>query len=172
MVRMCLLIAAVSLAPLAELLGQAEPATALARLRTGQTLRIRLHDGQSLQARVASVDSEPRIVRSAAPDLAIPLSAIDSLWLKRHATKTGALVGAIVLGAGMGATVASYCSTGDECADGAWLAGAGIGAGAGALLGAGIGSLIPKWRLIHPSRATLSLRPARIGLSAVAQVRF
>lgn len=178
MIRLLFLIAAVSLAPLADVVGQAEPATVLARLRTGQTLRVRLHDGQRLQARLASVASEPPILRLAGRVLPIPPSTVDSLWVQGHATRTGALVGGIVLGAGSFALGAWLCSSFDqysECSGSDWVAVAGFGlagTGVGALLGAGLGSLVPKWRLAHPGRVALSLGPDRISPSAGARVQF
>jgi hypothetical protein len=83
------------------------------------------------------------------------LASIDAIWVRGHATKTGAIVGgvagAILFGAFVGYAVNGLCEV--DCdnsfLEGALVGGA-IGLGGGALLGAGIGALIPKWRLRFP----------------------
>ena len=83
------------------------------------------------------------------------LAAVDSIWVKGSAVKNGALiggaVGAVLFGTFLALAVDAFCEF--DC-DGEWVGGAVVGGGlgflGGGLLGAGIGALIPKWRLRFP----------------------
>ena len=126
-------------------------------LRAGQTVRVRLSDGQRFEAGIVGVDSSPVVLRFAQSPQLVPISSIDSLWLRRTSAKRGAIIGGIVVGALAFAAGAAECSIVGE-SDGceAWgyvLLFSGGGAAVGALLGAGIGSLFPRWQpLGHPVR--------------------
>ena len=61
------------------------------RLRAGQTVRVRLADGQRFEARIASVDSNPLALPFTQSPQRVPISSIDSLWLRRRGTGRGAL---------------------------------------------------------------------------------
>jgi hypothetical protein len=125
---------------------------ALLRVRPGTT--IRLHS-TALPGRV-----EGRLVGSTPSMVSLTVgvqpaeyarTAIDSLWVRRRATGTGALVGAIpgaIAGTVLGAVVnAVACSDdgGDPCPEAVPLLGL-AGAATGAVLGAVVGSFIPKWQ--------------------------
>jgi hypothetical protein len=88
--------------------------------------------------------------------MAVPASTLTALWVRGHATKTGAIVGGAVGAAVVGFLNGALCSlgrsddgiVGNEGFDtGCAAAGAGVGMVAGGGVGAGIGALIPRWRL-------------------------
>lgn len=145
-------------------------------LRTGQTLRVRLADGQRFEAKLVGVDSNPLVLRFVQAPLGVPISSINSLWLRRRGTGRGALIGGIVVGAASFAFLALVCnafSEGNGCES--WGAVAGltlVGGGAGALVGAGIGSLFTRWQRLDPQRVTISLGVGNLGVRAGARIRF
>jgi hypothetical protein len=76
----------------------------------------------------------------------IDLSAIDSVWVRRNNAGLGALVGALALAVAGSVGGAALCG-GLECDPGTGaLALGAVGLGAGALIGAGIGALVPRWK--------------------------
>jgi hypothetical protein len=81
--------------------------------------------------------------------LRVPAVSIDTLWTRGRSTGVGALVGAI-LGAGLGVLAGS--ELGEENAGSARnvLGMVGIGAVGGGLLGAVIGTPIPRWKRRFP----------------------
>ncbi len=169
-----LLLSASLCAPLSELRGQTK-ATRPVRLRPGQTVRVWLADGPRFEAQLIAVDSSPVVLRFLQPGQAIPITVIDSLWLRRRATGRGALIGGIVLGGGSFAFLTFICRAIGEGECNAWGAVVGLslaGAGAGALLGAGIGSLIPTWQRLDPKQVTVSLGVGNLGWTAAARIHF
>jgi hypothetical protein len=93
------------------------------------------------------------IVLSPEPEpLRVPATGIDSLWTRGHSAVRGGIVGGLLLGV-LGAVVGA--SIGEEGGDdynpgfGALVLGGG-GAVGGGLLGALIGSGIPRWHRRHP----------------------
>jgi hypothetical protein len=90
---------------------------------------------------------------------ALPVRDLAKLWVRGHATKTGAIVGAaigvaagaFIGGAGCGLAHSDDGIIGNEDFDfGCAAAGAGIGLIIGGGMGAGVGALIPKWHLRYP----------------------
>jgi hypothetical protein len=81
--------------------------------------------------------------------LRIPVTNIDTLWDRRTASKTGALVGGL-LGAGIGVLVATQAVEKGETppADyvGVFAIGGAVGGG---LLGALVGRAFPKWHRLY-----------------------
>lgn len=81
--------------------------------------------------------------------LRIPVTSIDTLWDRRTASKTGALVGGL-LGAGIGVLVATQAVEKGETppADyvGVFAIGGAVGGG---LLGALVGRAFPKWHRLY-----------------------
>ncbi len=146
------------------------------RLHAGQTVRVRLADGQRFEARLVSVDSSPLVLRFAQSPQGVPISSIDSLWLRRRGTARGAIIGGIVVGGAsfaLGALVCTVVGEGTGCNDwGAVVVFSVAGAGVGALLGAGVGSLFPRWQRVDPQRVTLSLGAGNGGLRVGARIRF
>ncbi len=144
-------------------------------LRAGQTVRVRLADGRRFEARLAGVDSSPLVPRFQQLQQVVPITAIDSLWLRRRATGRGAIVGGIVVGGASFAFLTIVCQAISEGQCDAWGAVIGLsvaGAGAGALVGAGIGSLIPRWQRLDPQRVTISFGVGNLGVKAGARIRF
>lgn len=144
-------------------------------LRTGQTVRVWLSDGQRFEAQLVGVDSSPLVLRFGQAPQLVPISSIDSLWLRHNSAGRGAIVGGIVLGAMSVAFWTLACYSVDE-SDGChyWGYVVGLSAGGvavGALLGAGIGSLIPRWQPLHHP-VTLALGVGHSGLKAGARMRF
>ena len=177
MVQVVVVVAAALLALVGEVAGQADPPTPVAQLRRGQTVRVRLAHGPRLERRFVSVDSTPpSSMYLSQPDLVIPLTAIDSLWVKGRATLTGAIVGGLVLGGlsfGTGAVVCAAVHQGGECQDWGVVWGVALaGTAGGALFGAALGRLVVKWRLIHPGRAGVSLGLRSVGPVVAVRMRF
>lgn len=154
--------------------GQAD-ATGGVRLRSGQTVRVRLTDGQWFQGRLAGVDSTTLALRFERPGQTVLLATIDAMWLRRRAAWQGAVVGGVALGAASTALGVIVCRALSEDGCEKWgivvLFGA-AGAGGGALLGAGVGSLIPIWKRIDPERVTVSLGVDGVGFRAATRVSF
>jgi hypothetical protein len=133
----------------------------MSSVQSGPVVRIRTSDGQLLQGRLSITDT--------------PLggTAIDSLWVKGHRAKSGAIIGSLVLGAASAVFWSEMCniaSEGHGCDEtgsvvGLTLAGAAAGAGLGAL----IGTAVPTWRLRYTRpgpTVRLSTSIDRVGLIA------
>lgn len=135
-----------------ELAAQESLDSLILGMRLNQTVRVRLHDGSRVEGAVAAVADAPLALRLAHPESLVPATAIDSLWLRGRATGTGAIVGALPVGAATTAVALGFCEAYSPV-DGCDLWGPATlpvilgGFGGGALLGAGVGALIPKWRL-------------------------
>jgi len=151
----------------------AQEAPGFGRLEPGQKVLVKTVGGSRFVTRLGAVPGD-----SLAPsfDLAtVPFQAgrVDSLWVRGHATVTGALVGAAIvtpLSFGFWAWVCEAVSEGAGCTTwGAVTAASLITGAGGAVLGAGIGYLTPKWRLRYARDpdATISpmVAPGRVGLS-------
>jgi hypothetical protein len=123
----------------------------LERLQPGQTLRLRLVDGQRLQSTIAAVAGDPFSIRLTQLPTPLTLEAIDSLWVRGRATAPGALVGAGLLGASQVVFWGSLCGEHPQqervCSHETTAVMTTFGLIGGALLGAGVGLLVPKWRL-------------------------
>jgi len=81
--------------------------------------------------------------------LRIPVTGIDTLWERRTAGKTGALVGGL-LGAGIGVLIATQAVEKGETPPADYVALFAIGgAVGGGLLGALVGRAFPKWHRLY-----------------------
>jgi hypothetical protein len=81
--------------------------------------------------------------------LRIPVISIDTLWDRRTASKTGALVGGL-LGAGIGVLVATQAVEKGETPPADWIGLFAIGGTVGGgLLGALVGRAFPKWHRLY-----------------------
>jgi hypothetical protein len=81
--------------------------------------------------------------------LRIPITSIDTLWDRRTASKTGALVGGL-LGAGIGVLVATQAVEKGETPPADWIGLFAIGGTVGGgLLGALVGRAFPKWHRLY-----------------------
>jgi hypothetical protein len=90
----------------------------------------------------------------------IPIESVDELRVRGSAAKVGAIAGGIVAGLGglySGLTIAGLCGIGDPYgeSDDSCLSAIPIftlgGAAVGGLLGAAVGSAVPKWHLLYSS---------------------
>jgi hypothetical protein len=152
---------------------QAQDTAAFGRLTPGQTVRVKTTGGSRF---VTQLGAAPGAPLSPSFDLAsVPFQAarVDSLWVRGHATMTGAIVGAAIftpLSFGFWALVCEAVSEGSGCTSWGAVTLLALGGGAGgAALGAGVGYLIPKWRLRYARErdATISpmVAPGRVGVS-------
>ena len=126
---------------------KALPHESLVRVRSGDLRtvgRLQGFQGHTLMWRVGNGD-----VRT-------PLSELDAVWVSAgRATGQGALIGASVggglLALGGAFLISALCDNGcgDDYAK-MILRGGAVGGGSGALLGAGIGSLVRRWRRVYP----------------------
>jgi hypothetical protein len=136
----------------------------LRQLKPGQTVRVKTVDGPRFVTRLG--DGPP-----AEPPFDV--ARVDSLWVRGHATGTGALVGAAVAGLGSFAFYGWVCTmVGEGHGCDAWdtVTGLALATGAGgALIGAGVGALIPRWRLRYARDRDVSvspiLTPGRVGIA-------
>src|SRR6267378_5577867 len=145
-------------------------------LRPGQTVRVWLSDGQRFEGRLVGVDSSPLVLRFAGSHPVVALTAIDSLWLRRHSSGRGALIGGILVGGfsfGVATWVCTALAEGGGCDAWGFVALVTLGGGSvGALLGAGVGGLFPRWKRIDPRRVTISFGVGGRGLQAGARIHF
>jgi len=143
------------------------------KLKPGQTVRVSTAGGSRFETRLGGAATA--VPEDLFADAEVPFQAarVDSLWVRGHATWTGAIVGAAV------ATPVSFAFWGWVCT----MVGEGngcdqwggvslmalVGGAGGALLGAGVGALIPKWRLRYARahRVTIAplLAPGRVGVT-------
>lgn len=122
---------------------------ALARLTPGTTVRVHSRDRGRIEGRVVGTWGTTLNLDTGAAPAEWSTAALDSLWVRGTAAKTGAIVGAVpgAVAGGLLGVVANELGckeSGDTCPEAVPLLGLG-GAAAGALLGAIVGSLIPKW---------------------------
>jgi hypothetical protein len=81
---------------------------------------IRVGTGElgDVRGRLLRTTIDTLFVSSAAAERGIPISRISGLWIERHSSKTGAKVGALVGGVGLGVLGAIACTAFDEGGDG------------------------------------------------------
>jgi len=162
-----------------DLGGQAPLEAAVRTLKPGQTVRIRVHGGGRIESRIRSLQAESLALQLVGDSAAFDVAAIDSLWVRGRATRTGAIAGAAVVGVASVAFWGALCSGLSDaggCKEwGRVTAYSVVGAGVGALIGAGVGASVPKWRLRYaralPGRGTLTRLPlGRLGLGVAYAV--
>jgi len=145
-------------------------------LKPGQTVRVATTGGSRFETRLGRARDTPAEDLFAHADVPFQAARVDSLWVRGHATWTGAIVGAAVATPVSFAFWGWFCtavSEGYGCDEwGTVSLLAVIGGAGGALLGAGVGALIPKWRLRYVRERDITvaplLAPGRVGVS----VRF
>lgn len=145
------------------------------RLEPGQTVRITTVGGSRFSTRLGGGETDS--LRFAHALIPFAPEGVDTLWVRGHATVTGTIVGAAIAAPitfGLMAWTCEFVSEGAGCDQYGLVTLLALGGGAaGALVGAGIGSLVPKWRLRYARDHDLAIRPmlapgGRIGLA----VRF
>jgi hypothetical protein len=121
--------------------------TAIHVLRDSQMVRLHTSALARREGRVLSRDvAEMILAQGASAALNVPVTDVDSLWIRGTAWKTGAILGGAVGVTAMTLLVAAPpCLENCEVTPGGVVAGYLIGLAGGALLGAGIGTIIPKW---------------------------
>ena len=147
----------------------------LVHLGPGQVIRVRLHDGRSVQGVLAGTDTMPPALHFLETPRVVPLADVNALWLRSYATGTGALIGGITVGVVAFAYFSALCgalSEGAGCNQ--WgVAAYSVPFGAiGALFGALVGSGVERWRPINPDAVTLSLASSLAGWTVAARLRF
>lgn len=131
--------------------------TVVEALETGQDVRVEVARGIRVQGRFAFRSDTAFTLARDEQATTIRLTEVERLWVRGRATGTGALVGAavgLVAGAvygGLIGQVACEPVDGGDCSPVAVAALVGLVGGAGgAAVGAGVGYLIPVWRMRFP----------------------
>ena len=106
------------------------------------------HEGRLLgrNFEVVELSAEPEPLR-------VPAATIDTLWTRGNSAKTGAIVGAVILGTvgtALGAWAAAESTDHDFQKTEAVLLGGAVGLFGGAILGGITGVAIPKWHRRYP----------------------
>ena len=150
-----LLSASIAWTPLSSATAQqsTERQTAFESLADSQWVRLAApdlgrHEGRLLERSAYSV-----VLSAEAEPLRVPATTIDTLWTRGNAGKTGAIVGAVILGTLGAALGAVACPAMEENCPGTavnMLLVGGIGIAGGAVLGGLTGLAIPKWHRHYP----------------------
>lgn len=147
---------ALSLPP--QLPAQGAVPETLRSIRPGETLRLSTADGRHIEGRFATLGFTPTGLSLREHPQPVPLTLIDSLWVRSSATRTGAIIGTLAFGIPAAVLSSWACTTiGDGTCRG-WYLIPGMtltGASIGFALGAGLGSGRVRWHLRYvrpPSR--------------------
>ena len=175
--RACRLILFLIVAP-AAIAAQATLDSVAARLHADQFVRLHVRGGRHFEGRFAFYAVAPAGSQLSVADTLIQVETVDSLWVRGRATKTGAIVGAVVVGVPAAVFWTGLCSLILESDCTLWGAVAGLtaaSAGVGALVGAGIGTAFPRWHLRY-AQATVgvslaALPQGRAGLGVAVRFR-
>jgi len=142
-------------------------------LKPGQLVRVRTVGQSRFETRLGGIPGDSASVLFENARVPFQAERVDSLWVRGHATWTGAIVGAAVLTPLSFAWWGLFCeamSEGTGCDEWGTVTALALAGGVGgALLGAGVGALIPKWRLRYARDHDLAVRPVvapgRVGLA-------
>lgn len=155
----------------------AQSAEDYGRLKPGQLVRVSTIGKSRFVARLGGIPGDSTSALFAGADMPFEAARVDSLWVRGHATVTGAIVGAAFITPLSFLAWAGLCELGADgagCDQWGLVTGLALGTGAvGALLGAGVGALVPKWKLRYARQREAAIAPlvgpgGRIGLT----VRF
>lgn len=133
---------------------------AIARLKPGNLIQVHAQGLGEIAGKYHSSNSDSLFITVDMVERGVPIVAIDALWVRGRATKSGAIIGGVgVVAIGLGLGIAVVLSSGvDEsvsCSGGfceASPVAIGFGlAAAGALVGAGVGTAFQKWHLRYRS---------------------
>jgi hypothetical protein len=123
----------------------------IALLRPSILVRVQLPDLGRAQGRVGVRSATEFTLLTDRTSRIIPISAVDTLWVRGRHTRTGAVIGAI-LGIGAGVFLAELgkglCEV--DCDKIHTIPIALIGGAGGGLLGAAVGSVFHRWRRVFP----------------------
>ena len=127
-------------------------AARLAVVRTGTTVRVAL-GARRLEGQLVSATSDSLYFRT----FTVPGAHLDAAWIRGRSTARGAWAGGVIGGVSgallLRALVLGLCDTADRCAEDELPAlgiGFALGGAGGAVVGAGIGAFVPRWRRVKP----------------------
>jgi hypothetical protein len=123
----------------------------LRSLKAGRTIRVGGRDFGTLTGSFAGVRDGSLWLGVEPSSRGVPVTGIDSVWVSRGHSTTGAIVGAVVgTIVGVAALSGKYCQFGDQgCLEGRMAGFTGIMLGS-SLLGAVIGDGVKSWNLRYP----------------------
>lgn len=152
---------------------RAQDRATFGRLEPGQVVRVKTVGGSRFETRLGDAPGDSVAALFALARTPFQVARVDSLWVRGHAIGTGAIIGAAVMtpvSFGFWWWFCDAVSEGSGCD--AWGTVTGLallGGAGGALIGAGIGAVVPKWHLRYARNRAASVRPmlapGRIGLS-------
>ncbi len=120
-------------------------------LKDSQWVRLASPELGRHEGRVLGRSSTELVLSSQDQPLRVPAVTVDTLWTRGNSALAGGIVGAVVVGAlGAGAGALLGEEDGGRGSAENVLGMAGIGAVGGFLLGAVIGTAIPRWHRRHP----------------------
>lgn len=157
MTRFSLLVLLLAVSP--PLRAQAQGSRLVAAVReltAGQQVRLETIRAERFRGRFVAVDDSMLALALRDRTARIRLPEIERLWVRSRATGRGALIGAgggLLVGVAYGLLIGEVACGGDggDCtpAELALVTGL-VGGAGGAVLGAGIGSMAPLWRVRFP----------------------
>lgn len=122
------------------------------QLRSAQRIRLEIPAGR-IEGTYLKTDQDAVLLGNG-EEHRIPLAEVSALWVRGHATRTGAIAGGVfggLAGAAFLNIISRVVCESSSChTAGNTLLGGALGAGGGALLGAAIGAVIPKWHRKYP----------------------
>jgi hypothetical protein len=168
--RMALAIA--TLLALAATGVEAQEQVGFGTLKPGQAVRVKTAGGSRFETRLGYAPPDSVGAMFARATMPFQAERVDSLWVRGHAIGTGALVGAAVatpLSFAFWWWVCDAVSEGSGCTSWGAVSLLSLAGGAGgALIGAGLGAVVPKWHLRYARGRGANLQPllapGRVGL--------
>ncbi len=122
--------------------------SAVARLKPDKTIKVHLQGFREVRGVYQSVTEDSVYLVTGGTQKGLALTDVKALWERGRATRTGLLLGGIVVGAGGAVLGAIASAIGGQDEGGSWaLIGGGLGLASGAVVGGVIGAGVPKWRL-------------------------
>jgi hypothetical protein len=122
-------------------------------LADSQWVRLAVPDVGRREGQLLERSAELVVLSAETEPLRVPATTIDTLWTRGNAGKTGAIVGAVILGTLGAALGAVACPAMEENCPGTavnMLLVGGVGLAGGAVLGGVTGVAIPKWHRRYP----------------------
>jgi len=154
----------------------AQSASDFGGLKPGQVVRVRIVDHARFETRLGGMPADPGTDLFSGAAIPFEAARVDSLWVRGRATWTGAIVGAAIatpLSFGFWAFACTLGADGSGCDQWGTVTLLSLAGGAaGAMIGAGVGAMVPKWRLRFARERDLAISPlvtpGRVGVA----VRF
>jgi hypothetical protein len=138
-----------------------DPAAVIAQVTPGAHVRIEDTKGRVWEGRYIAITDGAVVLDE--PLARIPSASIRQVWIRGRATRSGAIIGGVLLGLSKAALAAFGAGFQCEHCQGAVRAasarGFGIGAGIGALTGGLVGAAFPKWHRLDLDRPTATRTP-------------